>query len=99
MDKQRENGIYKFQAFEPGQIQMLDSYCLNAFEKETDGQRQDKLAAAVAIQWANEPTYNIAVLEKLTISSVIDTDSKFDGSRDLPEIDYSKYEEPQDEKE
>ena len=40
MDKQRENGIYKFQAFEPGQIQMLDSYCLNAFEKETESLMQ-----------------------------------------------------------
>lgn len=27
--------IKKYQAFEPGQVQMLDSYCANAFEKET----------------------------------------------------------------
>ena len=28
--------IKLFQAFEPGQVQMLDSYCANAFEKETE---------------------------------------------------------------
>lgn len=28
--------IKKYQAFEPGQVQMLDSYCANAFEKETE---------------------------------------------------------------
>ena len=28
--------IKKYQAFEPGMVQMLDSYCANAFEKETE---------------------------------------------------------------
>ena len=28
--------IKKYQAFEPGMVQMLDSYCVNAFEKETE---------------------------------------------------------------
>ena len=28
--------IKKHQAFEPGKVQMLDSYCANAFEKETE---------------------------------------------------------------
>ena len=28
--------IKKYQAFEPDQVQMLDSYCVNAFEKEIE---------------------------------------------------------------
>ncbi|MBO4776246.1 MAG: glycoside hydrolase family 127 protein, partial [Lachnospiraceae bacterium] len=36
MNDKKEKITKKFQAFEPGQVRMLDPYCSNAFEKETE---------------------------------------------------------------
>ena len=43
-----------FQEFEPGQVQMLDPYCVNAFEKETINPEYEFEEYYIIIQLKNE---------------------------------------------